>query len=591
MIAVESKWSGSSWATSIGRARVVSAVEQVRRGARQLRLLSELRRCGIEYVGSVVVLWGPDADFVAIAGSGSDATAAGGRRHPWVAESSAAAYSPRSRFKARGLSWTLMPQGRRMVGRSHRLSAVAVLGASCSGRDGQLGAHRAVGGCSLPGLLGSPRMVDVRTTPPVARAGAVFDRLAGSGLRTLAWGWTFGVAASLPLCVIAILYAGCCSLIPASRTCRSALTKSTDTPTRLRSCPEPAGAGGGRSRCGVGHRDDRLIVGVVVCGHQSLEQRVREVLPRLVGGSGPLRLQRPCEGRHTTLHGKPLTSTAMVRSPRRARMSMPCSLVAVSATRRIDHPSAARNATTCACTAASPRCADEDGDAASTWRWLSWPSESAARSATGLSRPAVISRERDPLAIEAHAVQRHPPSFTSERVFDSCRSATVRDPADGQTTRATPAEAWRSIQADARCRHRCRPRCRPSARRCLAAGGEGARASGPSFTDVSASVLEVLVPEQVLDLGQRCAPLQSRCSPPRRRLLVAMGPSTPAFSSEVDQGQPRSLPRLAACTCRRRSLPNSGPLVMPRARSSARCVPRAHRCQRSSSHRFRTLEA
>ena len=74
MIAVESKWSGSSWATSIGRARVVSAVEQVRRGARQLRLLSELRRCGIEHVGSVVVLWGPDAADLAMAGSHTDAT-------------------------------------------------------------------------------------------------------------------------------------------------------------------------------------------------------------------------------------------------------------------------------------------------------------------------------------------------------------------------------------------------------------------------------------------------------------------------------------------------------------------------------------
>ena len=314
---------------------------------------------------------------------------------------------------------------------------------------------------------------------------------------------------------------------------------------------------------------------------------MREVLPRLVGGSGPLRL-KALRGSAYDAAGKPLTSTAMVRSPRRARMSMPCSLVAVSATRRIDHPSAARSATTCACTAASPRCADEDGDA---------PPLGLAELAvgvcgsvgTGLSRPAVISRERDPLAIEAHAVQRHPPSFTSERVFDSCRSATVRDPADGQTTRATPAEAWPSSRL---MRDVVTGVVLGVVRRRAGASQPAVREHElwGSFTDVSASVLEVLVPEQVLDLGQRCAPLQSRCSPPRRRLLVAMGPSTPAFSSEVDQGQPRSLPRLRPVLAGvdRSEQRTSGDAASTQQREVR---PQSSPCQRSSSHRFRTLEA
>jgi hypothetical protein len=68
------------------------------------------------------------------------------------------------------------------------------------------------------------------------------------------------------------------------------LTKSTDTDSVEAALNPLVQAAVSR---GVGQSDDRLIVGVVVRGHQGLEQRVREVLPRLVGGSGPLRLKAP----------------------------------------------------------------------------------------------------------------------------------------------------------------------------------------------------------------------------------------------------------------------------------------------------------
>jgi hypothetical protein len=209
MIAVESKWSGSSWATSIGRARVVSAVEQVRRGARQLRLLSELRRCGIEHVGSVVVLWGPDAADVAIAGSEPDATAvvAGSDISAWLGE---------------------LPGGVLTSEQIH--GAWAVLDVQCRKADVWSADHTtsppslthvvllgaATGSSALTGLVVAARCLaawdrlawwTLALLLPSLALGPVFDRL--GRLRTIrppVWGWTFGVAVSVPLWAIAILY-------------------------------------------------------------------------------------------------------------------------------------------------------------------------------------------------------------------------------------------------------------------------------------------------------------------------------------------------------------------------------------------------
>jgi hypothetical protein len=209
LIAVESKWSGSSWATSIGRARVLSAGEQVRRGARQLRLLSELRRCGIEHVGSVVVLWGPDAADVAIAGSETEATAAvaGSDISAWPGQMPVGILTSEQIQRA----WAVLDaQCRRADAWSAdhttsppSLTRVVLLGAatSSSALTGLVVAARCLG--SLDRL----RWWTLALLLPSLALGPGFDRLGRlRTIRPVVWGWTLGVAVSVPLWVIAILY-------------------------------------------------------------------------------------------------------------------------------------------------------------------------------------------------------------------------------------------------------------------------------------------------------------------------------------------------------------------------------------------------
>jgi Nuclease-related domain len=208
-IAVESKWSGSSWATSIGRARVVSAIEQVRRGARQLRLLNDLRRCGIEQVGTVVVLWGSEAADLTMAGDRADATAviAGSEIGEWAGR---------------------LPTG--VLTQEQIQNAWDVLDARCRKTDGW-SAGQAVPPPSLTRvvIIASATVTSALTAVVVAAdclgswnrlgwwtlallvpslaLGPAFDRLGRlRAVRPIVWGWTLGVAVSLPLWAFAILY-------------------------------------------------------------------------------------------------------------------------------------------------------------------------------------------------------------------------------------------------------------------------------------------------------------------------------------------------------------------------------------------------
>jgi hypothetical protein len=207
VIAVESKWSAASWASASGHDRIGSAVDQVRRGARQLRLVTELRRCGVEQVPGVVVLWGPNAGDIARHGrEGETAVIAGEDLAAWCSG---------------------LPLG--VLTDDQVRAAWSVLDARCRTTDAASRQHDApppsltrlvsvgVATCSsgLAGLLVGARCLAswhslgwwtlVLLVPSLA-LGPVFDRLARfSPLRPVVWAWTLGVAACLPLIAMTAL--------------------------------------------------------------------------------------------------------------------------------------------------------------------------------------------------------------------------------------------------------------------------------------------------------------------------------------------------------------------------------------------------
>ncbi len=209
VVVVESKWSSRSWSSPYGRERVTDAVAQVRRGARQLRWLTDLRRCGIDRVDSVVVLWGPDARDVSRVCDMADAT-------PVIAGDDIGAWSRR------------LPSG--VFTKEQIDNAWTVLDAQCRKTDAWSALNAAsppsltllvilvaaTGSSALTGLVVAARCLaawdrlgwgTLALLVPSLALAPVFDRVGRFRVvRPVVWGWTLGVAVTVPLWAITTLY-------------------------------------------------------------------------------------------------------------------------------------------------------------------------------------------------------------------------------------------------------------------------------------------------------------------------------------------------------------------------------------------------
>lgn len=209
VIAVESKWSGQSWSTPYGRERAAGAEAQVRRGSRQLRLLSDLRRCGIDQVDSLVVLWGPDADDLSMA---SDATVptpviAGGDIGVWSRRLPSGVLTEEQIHHA----WTVLAAHCRKAD-----AWSAVNSTSPPSLSRVVGVAAATASSALTGLVVAAHCLTswdrlgwwtLALLVPSLALGPVFDRVGRlRAIRPVVWGWTLGVATTVPLWAITTLY-------------------------------------------------------------------------------------------------------------------------------------------------------------------------------------------------------------------------------------------------------------------------------------------------------------------------------------------------------------------------------------------------
>ncbi len=202
MIAVESKWSGSSWADPWHRDRVESAIDQVRRGARQLGLLSDLRRCGVQKVSSVVVVWGQNAEAVSRPGDCvEDTVVIAGEDLPRWSRRLPLGVLTQDQVS---VAWSVVEERCRKADAWSRqrdapppalTRGVTVAAATASSAvAGLLVATRCV--ASVDNL----RWWTLGLLAPSLALGPVFDRLARlRTIRPIVWAWTLGAAASAPL--------------------------------------------------------------------------------------------------------------------------------------------------------------------------------------------------------------------------------------------------------------------------------------------------------------------------------------------------------------------------------------------------------